>query len=179
MLIHTYHTDGRVTPPPLSWVGEAWTTAVGPRFPANLAEPARVLQAFQRVRGLATPHALVRGRLAYGLGPLSTRRLGAWAVLLGLADLAEAAWRQRLRASNDGRRGLGGALRAAPEAPALPCPRPVGRRLLVDARTRGQPGGPGDDGRLPLASDLLAGRLPHGSVTNRHGGAPRERDRWH
>ena len=35
------------------------------------------------------------------LGPLSTRRLGAWAVLSGLADISEAAWRKRLEAEEE------------------------------------------------------------------------------
>jgi hypothetical protein len=138
-----------------------------------------VLKACQRVRGRAPPHALVRGLRAYVLGPLATHRLGAWAGRMGLADISEAAWRQRRRASNDWRLGLGGDLLTAPEAPALPGPRPAGRLLRVAARTLRQPGGPGDDWRRHLASDFLAGRMHPVSVTDRQGGAPIERSRWH
>ena len=54
----------------------------------------------------------------------------------------------------------------------------VRRLVLVDVSTLGQPGGTGDDWRLHLAYDLLAGRMPQGSVTDRRGGEPLARYRW-
>src|SRR2546428_8020273 len=158
MLGPSHDTDGRVQLQALSLVGDAWATAVGPRLPADLAAPARALKALQRVRGRGTPPDLWRGVVASGVGPLATRRLGAWAVLSGLADRAEAAWRQRRRARHAWRRGLRGAWRAAPEAPALPWPRPAGRLVPAAASPPGQPGGSGDDGRVPPAHACPVGR---------------------
>jgi hypothetical protein len=177
MLVLPHHTDPIALAQP-SLVGDAWATEVVPRLPATLAAQARTLKAFQRVRGLATPHDLLRGVLAYVLGPLSTRRLGAWAVLVGVADISEAAWRKRLRASNPWLLWLLSEL-VAPAAPAAPLGvRPAGRVLLVDASCLGQPGGTGDDWRLHLAYDFTAGRLGQVQVTDRRGGEHLERYQW-
>ena len=100
MLIPLHHTDRVASLQPASLVGDTGATEVLPCLPVALEAQARLLKAFQRVRGVATPSDLLRALLAYVLGALSTRRLGAGAVLIGLADISETAWRKRLRASN-------------------------------------------------------------------------------
>jgi hypothetical protein len=151
MLIPTHDTDRVIERQPASLVGDSWTTEVVPRLPAHLAEQARALKAFQRARGLATPHDLLRGLLASVLGPMSTRRLGAWAVLIDLADISETAWRQRLRASDPWLLWLVSALVAVPESSVPLSLHSPGRVVLVEASCLGQPGGTGDAWRRPLA----------------------------
>jgi len=178
MLVQRHETGSLVEPQALALVGDTWAPEVGPRLPAALAEQAHALKACQRVRGLAPPHDLRRGLWAYVLGPLSTRRLGAWAVGRGLADISEAAWRKRLRRSHPWLRWLLGELIAAPEAPVPACPRPAGRLLLVAASGLQQPGGTGDDWRVHWASDFRAGRMAQVHVTERCGGERLERYAW-
>jgi hypothetical protein len=91
------------------------------------------------------------------LDPLSIRRLGAQAVLIGLADLSEAVWRKRLRAGNDWLLWLLSVFVAAPEPPGPAVPRPAGRLLLVDTSCLRQPGEQGTIG------DGLWPRLPGGA----------------
>src|SRR5216683_7247320 len=178
MLVQSHDSGDRVERQGLSLVEDSWAMEVVPRLPANLAEQALALKAFQRVRSIATPHDLLRGVLAYVLGPLSTRRLGAWAVLVGVADISEAAWRKRLRARNPWLLWLLSAL-VSTAAPAAPLGvRPAGRVLLVDASGLGQPGGTGDDWRLHLAYDFTVGRMSQGRVTDRHGGEHLAQSTW-
>jgi hypothetical protein len=169
MLIPIHRTDHAVATQ-RSLVGDSWATEVVPRLPATFAAQARTLKAFQRVRGLATPADLLRAVLAYVLGALSTRRLGAWAVLIGLADISEAAWRKRLRACHPWLLWLLSELVAVPTPPAPTPPQPAGRILLVDASRLRQPGGTGDDWRLHLAYDFTAGRMGQVLVTDQHTG---------
>ena len=146
-------------------VGDTWGTEVvhGPADLARRPMPSRP----QRVRGIATPRPPA-GALGLRLGLLSTRRLGAWAVLCGLADISEAAWRKRLRRSNPWLLWLLGELIAPPRRRAA-CP-PAGRLLLVDASCLHQPGGTGDDWRLHLAYDFIAGRMAQVHVTDASAG---------
>jgi hypothetical protein len=99
-------------------------------------------------------------------------------VLIGLADISEAAWRKRLRRSTDWLLWLLSELVAVTAPPTPAVPRPAGRLVLVDASCLHQPGGTGDDWRLHLAYDFLAGRMSQVQVTDRRGGERLERDTW-
>ncbi len=147
---------------------DAWATELVPQLPDLLTLQAQRLNAFQRIRGIDTPTTLLRALLAYVLGAPSFRQLGAWAVLLGIADLSDSAWRKRLRKASAWLLWLLGDLLARPTTSAALTFPASGRVLLVDATRLKQTGGTGDDWRLHTAYDLVAGRLSHLHITDCH-----------
>jgi len=159
MPVRSHHTVPAAPLQAADLLGDAWSTELLPRLPANLTTMAREMQVFQRARGLASPSDLLRGLLAYALHGFSSRAWGAWAVLVGLATISDRAWCRWLRRASPWLLWLVGELLAADVVPT-PRPAPPTRRiLLVDATRLPLIGGRGDAWRLHLAYDLLAARM--------------------
>lgn len=124
--------------------GDLWEQEIVPRLPQDLGAQAKALGALQRRRGITTASGLLRAILSWVLCQRSLRQLGIWAVVLGIADLSETAWRKRLAKCGDWlnwllRQALGG--RGGE-------PRRGGRVLVVDGTELAPPGGRSTDGWL-------------------------------
>lgn len=158
------------TLPPLSsqlqaLIQEGWEQEVLCQLPADYEQQARTTRAFMRAKGLKSVADLLRGLLAYVLCAPSFRHLGAWAVLIGLANLSHVAWQKHLRKA---RRFLLWLLIELLAVAAPPRAVAAQRIVLIDATRLKEPGGSGDDWRVHLGYDLLAGRLLDVKVHDRH-----------
>jgi hypothetical protein len=144
---------------------DLWESEIVPQLPTKLDEQASSLKASQRYREIERASDLLRALLAWVLGGCSFRQLGCWAVLLGVADISEAAWRKRVRTCGEWLHWLLTEVMSPAPREAEPS---QPRVLVVDGTSLGQTGGTGDDWRVQLASDLVEGRLVHVEVGDRH-----------
>jgi len=149
-------------------INEGWEQEVLPQLPADYEQQAKTLKAFVRQRQIKRVADLLRAVLAYVLCAPSLRHLGSWAVLIGLANLSHVAWRKRLRQARAWLLWLLCELLAVTSLPTSQTATSVPRILLIDATRLKEPGGSGDDWRVHLGYDLLAGRLVDVRVADQH-----------
>lgn len=170
MLAPTHHKTESDNQQDLELINYLWDTEVVPHLPPDLDEQAKKHHALRRKREIGSATDLLRGLLGYVLAGLSTRQWGAWALIIGLADMSSQAWSKRLQKSGPWLAWLWNALVGPPALPTS-CFKPTVKRiLLVDATRLKQIGGTGDDWRLHLAYDLMAGQMAHVKVTDQSQG---------
>ena len=163
------YTAPQVREQAIKLIDKEWEEEVLTRLPAGTEEQAFHLGAFVRCREIKSVGDLLRALLAYVLCVSSFRQLGSWAVLLGLANISETAWRNRLKGATAWLLWLLGALLAGPQVPVQQrTSSGLGRIILVDATRLKQVGGTGDDWRVHSAYDLRASRLIQVHVTDKH-----------
>jgi hypothetical protein len=150
-------------------LNEQWSQEILPYLPQDLEEQARHLGAFVRIRHLRNATDLLRALLAYALCGLSFRGLGIWAVLIGIGSLSEKAWRKRLFKAEAWIRWMLCTLIASAQRPSW---LPEGLKgtgiVLLDFSSIKVIGGTGDDVRLHLGYDLLAGCMDHVVISDHH-----------
>lgn len=145
---------------------ERWEREIVPHLPKTLEAEAYQQKAFLRRRGVENARVLLRAILGYVLGVMSVREWGAWAVIVGIANLSDTAWRKRLRKANVWLLWLFNELLAVPQQAGKQLPQCHQRILLIDATRLRKPGGSGDDVRLHSSYDLLSGRFAEIAVTD-------------
>ena len=163
------YTAPEVTEQASKLIEKEWEEQVLKRLPAETEEQAFRLRAFVRCREIKSVGDLLRGLLAYVLCVSSFRQLGSWAVLIGLTNISEAAWRKRLKQANAWLLWLLGALLLDPQVKSEQrTSSALGRIILVDATRLKQVGGTGDDWRVHSAYDVRESRLIQVHVTDKH-----------
>lgn len=150
-------------------IDKEWEDQVLTKLPRDAEKQAFLLGACVRCREIKSAGDLLRALLAYVLCVSSFRHLGSWAVLLGIANISDTAWRKRLKQANAWLLWLLGALLAGPAVPVKQTTSPtLGRLILVDATRLKECGGTGDDWRIHSAYDLRESLLIQVHVTDKH-----------
>jgi len=155
----------------LALVNGEWDREVVPRLPEKIGEMAARLGAFERSRKIHSCTDLLRGLLSYVSGEGSLQATGAWALLIGLANVSASDWCKRLRQARRWLEWLMAELIGAPsgEKRSVASGSHGYQVWLVDATHVGQEGGTGNDWRLHITYDWLADRLVSVKVTDVQG----------
>lgn len=145
---------------------DRWNREVLPQLPQELATEAYQHKAFLRKRAVPNAQMLLRAILGYVLGDMATREWGAWAGLVGIANISDTAWRKRLRLASSWLLWLFNALLAVPTESAKQLPGGGQRILFMDATRLRIPGGSGDDVRLHSCYELISAGFAEIAVTD-------------